>query len=42
MAIFKCNVCGYLYDEAGNTLFSALADDWRVQSAVLKKQSLQR
>ena len=29
MAIFKCNVCGYLYDEAGNTLFSALADDWR-------------
>ena len=29
MAIFKCNVCGYLYDEAGNTLFSALPDDWR-------------
>ena len=29
MAIFKCNVCGYLYDEAGNTLFSALPNDWR-------------
>ncbi len=42
MAIFKCNVCGYLYDEAGNTLFSALPNDWRCQSAVLKKQNLQR
>ncbi len=28
MAIFKCNICGYEYDETGAGPFSALADDW--------------
>lgn len=28
MAIYKCSVCGYEYDETGKTPFAALADDW--------------